>query len=576
MRIFLIALGVAIALAAGFVGWLVFTFQGGEEPVIRKPDAATALTLEQGALVGSVEPNGARAWRGVPFAAPPVGDLRWRAPRPHAGWDGEREAVASGPRCPQVTNALDRGRGLGPGLLVGQEDCLTLDIYAPAEAEGAPVMVWIHGGSNVWGSAATYDGSFLAQEQGVIVVAVQYRLGPLGWFAHDAIRDDADGIDDETANFAMMDHIAALAWVSDNIVAFGGDPSRVTIFGESAGGHNVAALLATPFANGLFNRAIIQSGSLDTAPLDIATGAAPGSQFSSRLAAERMLGAGVDQSARALRDVSLGALYQAYRSEGDGGRIAMPRVIADGVSLPLDGIRGALSREGDFNAVPVITGTNRDEMRLFNMLDETLTSRVLGFQFRIQDRTLYEILSDYQGRLWRILAVDEAAGLLRSAGHEEVWAYRFDWDEGGQLVFNDTSFLLGAAHGMEIPFVFNRYSLFGPLDRALFNAANADGRAGLAAAMGGYWAGFAGEGRPVAEGQPDWERYADGRLMRFDSAEDGGPEMISGTDGRDALIEDLGADGRLDQARRCEIAARLDLFRPNAELQASARIGCAG
>ena len=576
MRIVLIALGIVLALAAGFVGWLFFTFQGGDEPIIREPDAATALVLEQGALVGSVEPNGARAWRGLPFAAAPVGDLRWRAPRPHQGWEGERAAVASGPRCPQVTNALDRGRGLEPGLLVGREDCLTLDIYAPTEVENAPVMLWIHGGSNVWGTAANYDGSFLAQEQGVIVVAVQYRLGPLGWFAHDAIRDDAEGVEDSTANFAMMDHVAALEWVGANIAAFGGDPSRVTIFGESAGGHNVAALLATPFAEGLFHRAIIQSGSLDTAPLAVATGEAAGSDFSSDLAAERMLGDGVEQTAGALRGVSLEAVYQAYRSDGDGGRIEMPRVIADGVSLPVDGIRGALSRPGDFNAVPVITGANRDEMKLFNMLDETLASRVMGFQFRIEDPALYDILSDYQGRLWRILAVDEAASLMASAGHDAVWAYRFDWDEGGRLVFNDTSSLLGAAHAMEIPFVFNRFSLFGPLDRALFNDGNAEGRAGLAAAMGGYWAGFAGEGRPVASGQPDWAIYADGRLMRFDSAEGGGPEMIAGADRRDALIEDLGADGRLDQDRRCAIAARLDAFRPNADLQASARIGCSG
>jgi len=525
-----------------------------------EPAEETRRTISQGELVGFRAETGAQVWRGIPFAAPPVGDLRWRAPRPAGGWDGAYEALAFAPRCAQVTNALNQSEGLDPGLLVGEEDCLYLNVYAPSDAEPGedlPVMVWIHGGGNVWGRASNYDGSVLAETENVVIVTIQYRLGPLGWFAHEAIRDSAETPADRAANFALLDMIAALDWVGNEIAAFGGDPARVTIFGESAGGHNVAGLLVSPLAEGLFHRAIIQSGSLDSLSLEEAEAVDSPRPNPSQTATAAFAPSG---EAAAMRAASLEALFTAYGFPDTA--IEVPIMIADGVSLPVDGLRGALAREGGFNAVPVITGTNRDEMKLFNLLNDQLTRQWFGLIYRAKDPDFYNVLSEYQGRMWRIGAVDETANRLRSAGHEAVYGYRFDWDEAGRALTMDFAELLGAAHAMEIPFVFSRFELFGDLDRVIFNDDNAEGREALSRAMGGYWSRFAAEGAPGDGGNPalpDWPVWGDqARLMRFDSPADGGPaELISGADSLERLIADLRRDDRLSDDQRCAIAATL-------------------
>ncbi|MEN0654388.1 MULTISPECIES: carboxylesterase/lipase family protein [Hyphobacterium] len=518
------------------------------EPVA---DPATTTATAQGQLTGYVSPEGAHVWHAIPYAAPPVGDLRWRAPRPAGSWTGNRDALTRAERCSQITNSLDQGRGVEAGLRVGSEDCLYLDVFAPPGAVDLPVMVWIHGGSNVWGSIEAYDGSQLAIDQNVIIIMVQYRLGPLGWFAHPALREDAETAEDGAADFAILDLIAALRWTRENAHAFGGNPGRVTIFGESAGGHNVAALLASPLAAGLFDRAIIQSGSIASVPLAEAEGRIGEAANPSLTIAERLVGA--DASADDLRAVDLDDLFAAYET-GGGFRLTMPTMIADGVVLPLDGLRSAFASEETFNAVPVITGTNRDEMKLFNALDPRLASRHLGVFYRPRDRGFYDALSDYQSRVWAIGAVDDLATIMREGGHEDVWAYRFDWDEGGSNVFIDTGFMLGAAHAMEIPFVFNRFELFGQLDRFLFNDRNAESREALARTMGQHWGNFARTGHPGA----DWPRWGErGQRMRFDTEEDGGPEVVRGAETMESIAERLSGDQRLTPEERCQVAATL-------------------
>lgn len=339
-----------------------------EAPEPPTADASTAREIASGEIVGYVDPaTGAQIWQGLPFAAAPQGDLRWRAPRPAQSWDGVLEVLAHPEMCPQITNSLNaEATGADPGQLVGSEDCLKLDVYAPAgagpESANRPVMVWIHGGGNVWGSASQYDGAQLASDQDVVVVVVQYRLGPLGFFAHPALADDADLEFDAAANFALLDQIAALEWVQANAAQFGGDASNVTIFGESAGGHNVAGLMASPLAEGLFHRAIIQSGSFVSVPLDEAR---TGGEFSATAAANRF--AGAEASADAIRTAPLQAVYDAYAGEGLGD--GLPRMIQDGVTIPSRPMAQAFSDPDNFNAVPIITGTNRDEMKLFNILD---------------------------------------------------------------------------------------------------------------------------------------------------------------------------------------------------------------
>jgi para-nitrobenzyl esterase len=515
-------------------------------------------------VVGFFSENGAPTWLGVPYAQSTAGDNRWRAPQPALSRDGLLQAVSHPEPCPQIVNRLStETTGLSVGALLGAEDCLKLDVYAPASAEsgaaGLPVMMWIHGGSNTWGYASQYDGSKLAQEQGVVVVVVQYRLGPLGFFAHPDI-DEGQG-----ANFALLDQIAALNWIQEEIAQFGGDPENVTIFGESAGGQNVAALLASPLASGLFHRAIVQSGFFDSVPLDEAR---VGDVNSAIPAADRMRAAGGDEDLRAL---SLQTVFDAYNL-GDP-RAELPRVIADGVSLPREGLASAFDSLDTFNAVPVITGTNRDEMKLFNALNDDLTRRRFGLLISIRDRTYYDRLSHYQSRLWRILAVDQAAARMSGAGHDAIWAYRFDWDEGGRLLTMDLSKIFGAAHAMEIPFVFNHFDFFGQLDRALFNRRNEDRRDALAASMGAYWAAFAREGDPGAAGGPDWPRWSsDPELMRFDAPS---PELMDGRDSLALLLSDLSSDPALNAAQICRAAQALSNWRDELEDQILTQTDCA-
>jgi para-nitrobenzyl esterase len=521
-------------------------------------DASTQRALTGGDVVGFIDvSNGAQVWLGLPFAAAPQGDLRWRAPRAHEGWTGMHEALSHGAPCPQVTNALNaEATGAQPGELVGDEDCLFLDVYAPSGAgpqdADRPVMMWIHGGSNTWGSAAQYDGAQLAADQNVVVVMVQYRLGPLGFFAHPLLAADADQPTDAAANFALLDQIAALEWIQANAAQFGGDAGNVTIFGESAGGHNVVSLLASPLAEGLFHRAIIQSGSFRSAELDEARSHP---QYGAVPAAQRF--AGADADAAAIRAADLETVYSTYM--GESGMLELATIIRDGVTIPTSPLEEAFSSTDSFTAVPIITGTTRDEMKLFNAFDPELSSRLFGVIFRSRDRDLYDTTAEYQSRIWRAQAVDDAANAMTAAGHEDVWAYRFDWDEGGSMFFMDFSHLLGAAHAMEIPFVFNHFTFFGRLDPALFNNDNAAGRSALAGSMGAYWAEFARTGDPGRAGGPHWPAWeSEGVLMRFDSPADGGPEVITGPESVEQILTDLAEDASLNTAQRCMVFRRLE------------------
>ncbi|WP_197422446.1 carboxylesterase family protein, partial [Phenylobacterium sp. CCH9-H3] len=199
--------------------------------------------VESGVLLGEATER-ANVFRNIPFAAPPVGKLRWAPPQPVTRWAGERDATKNGPSCPQPMNANGSPNSGGANGPVS-EDCLQLNVFAPKSAKAAPVMVWIHGGSHRTGAGWIYDGSNFARD-GIVLVSINYRLGALGYFAHPALTKDAG--DAPTGNFGLMDQIAALEWVKRNAAAFGGDPGNVTVFGESAGGMSTLALLSTPKA----------------------------------------------------------------------------------------------------------------------------------------------------------------------------------------------------------------------------------------------------------------------------------------------------------------------------------------
>jgi para-nitrobenzyl esterase len=243
---------------------------------IEKADPATQRTTLQGDVVGGAGHFGSDAWLGVPFAAAPVGDLRWRAPHPPSPWQGTRETLRFGPGCPQFATSIGGDDSAPDGHLTGNEDCLYLNIWAPhlsaaqvpKGSDRLPVMFWIHGGGNSIGRAAMYDGGHLASAENVIVVTTQYRLGPLGWFRHKSLRGGAADATEASGDFGTLDLERGLEWVRDNISAFGGDPGNVTIFGESAGGQNVYSLLVSPKAKGLFHHAIVESGGLSQTTTD--------------------------------------------------------------------------------------------------------------------------------------------------------------------------------------------------------------------------------------------------------------------------------------------------------------------
>ena len=519
------------------------------------PAPETVRTIAQGEVIGLLTASGAHSWRGLPFAASTAGPNRWRAPQPASGWDARREATRFAERCVQLTTPGDEEEGFKPGILVGSEDCLALDIYAPPDAEGKalPVMLWIHGGYNVWGRSSSYDGSLLALAGDVIVVAVQYRLGPLGWFAHRLVRESARDPLDAAASFATLDLIASLRWVGDNIGAFGGDPGKVTVFGESAGGHNVVALLASPLAKGLFHRAIVQSGAFESLSLAEAQGDDGAVRNPSNEIVERL---GV-KDAEGLRSVSAGELLGAYQKSGHF--IDVPRVISDGVVLPSTPMRDAFTSTDTFNAVPIITGTNRDEMKLFFAMDEQKVRKALRVFPVARDQHYYDAVTRYITRVWRIRSVDGPAAMMAEAGHDAVYTYRFDWDDGGRFLMMDLKKLFGAAHTIEIPFVFGVWEALGDADRFLFQKRTLAEREQLSRAMMSYWTSFARDGMPSCDGAPAWDPHGarDGTSMRFDTAGDGGIEVLNGTDDLDRLASDLATDPSLSADARTRIVEEM-------------------
>ena len=514
-------------------------------------DQATLRHIGQGSLRGGISSNGALVWRGIPYAAPPVGELRWRAPRPAPRFIGELAALEHGGPCVQdIALAAPFVDTDGDGL-VGSEDCLYLNVFAPAGSSSTdrlPVMYFIHGGGNVGGhnAAVTYDGSELAQRHNVVVVTINYRLGLLGWFVHPAFQtaQTADASpDDRSGNWGTLDIIAGLEWVRANVAAFGGDASNVTIFGESAGGVNVYSLLLSPRAKGLFQRAIVQSGGLLCDSLQSATHYAddpePGSANSSRELVNRLLlkrGQAQDlAAAKALQnELHPDAIAQLLRQTTPAELIALanperlrlypaPRVLRDGWVLPQEPWLEAIAA-GRFHKVPLITGTNRDERRLYQYLEPRWRKTMR------ETPGDYVLYAHYGSLAWKQLAVDDVARAMLKAGHREVYAYRFDWDEQGAVNGLDISLAIGAGHAVELPFVFGTSSSLTPgLDGVVEPSRHA-----LSSSMMSYWAqhayaGAPGRGREGSE--VEWlafnDRAEEPCLLLLDTAADGGVRMCS-------------------------------------------------
>jgi len=454
--------------------------------------AENTVRTESGLVAGT----GAdiRVFKGIPYAAPPVGELRWKPPQPAAPWPGVRQATEFGAACMQT--------GKIPKL---SEDCLTLNIWTPAKDGKAklPVMFWIHGGAFVTGAGSIYDGEALAR-QGVVVVTINYRLGALGFFAHPALAKESP--QGSSGNYALLDQIAALRWVQRNIAAFGGNPKNVTIFGESAGGTSVCLLLVSPLAKGLFHRAIAESAAIATAlphTREAWYGRPPLEQ------AGEKLGADISK----LRAASPEELMKKWNNWENTKAV-------DGWVVPDD--PGALFESGRFHRVPVMAGSNADEGTSFvrNAFTKELgsTRTVAGYRDYLKRQfeesaeqafSLYPVASDSEAEAAAARVMGDTAFhygtrlVLTAVARRGLKSYQYYFTRLSPMLAKRG---LGVVHAAEIPYVFNALdrvlSQMKP-DPSLPEPINATDRS-LAKAMSAAWVRFAKAGNPNGGGLPAW------------------------------------------------------------------------
>jgi len=474
----------------------------GTAPALAQvPTVAAPSGSVQGTLDGAI-----RTFKGIPYAVPPVGGMRWRPPAPMQPWKGVRQATAFGPACVQPQGKSASVYSPAEPLPVS-EDCLTLNIWAPANATKAPIFFWIHGGALVSGSSreAMYDGRRLA-EQGVIVVSINYRLGVLGWLAHPAL--SLESPQKVSGNYGLLDQMAALAWVKHNIAAFGGDPANVTIAGESAGGLSVLFLMTAPLARSTFAKAIAQSAYMVTMPeLKKAAYGTPSYE-----AVGQMLAAGVQApDLAALRGMNAQAITDNAAKLG-----FFPFGVVDGLVLPEQMV--ASFDKGKQAPVPVLAGFNQGEIRSLMVLAPKAPDSAADYEKAIRER--YGDFSD--GFLKLYPAADYKESILattrdalygwtseRLARRQTALgqpAYLYLWDHGTPAMDQAG---LHAFHASELPYVFGTFDGLPPRWPAV-----PAGDRGLSDTMLGYWANFAksgaaGKGWPAYGAQRNYLHIAD-------------------------------------------------------------------
>ena len=459
-----------------------------------------------GGTVQGVQEEGAFVFRGIPYAAPPVGNLRWRPPQPAPPWQGVRSAESFGPACPQPkVSELEGGGDLGKLA----EDCLYLNIWKPVNPreKKLPVMVWIHGGGFLVGagSGPEYPGGKLAQK-GVLVVSLNYRLGPLGFFVHEDLEKESPaGV---AGNYGLLDQIAALQWIRMNIEAFGGDPDRITLFGESAGAAAISLLMLSPLAKGLFHRAVMQSATATTLPyiMPLANGSYTQARETGRkLAAGLECEKGKDTLA-AMRAKTPEEIMAAARSPlqdiafSEEGLLFAP--VYDGWLIP--GRPEKLLAQGTQPPMPVIIGTNKDEATLFT---DDLTLKTyknwISKHFKGHEEEIYkefpirngdDFLSIANRFLTALWFTEPARFLARSMTARGAPVYRYQFTH---VPNNFWMSGMGAYHGVEIPYV------FGNVDKD--DPTATDKR--LSEAITDYWVRFAAQGNPNGPGLPAWPVY---------------------------------------------------------------------
>ncbi len=465
------------------------TFGGKGATSTRGPVVGTTNGAVRGLSNGAVD-----EFLGIPYAAPPVGALRWRAPQPAARWSGVRDATQFAPHCPQPASPF--------GQASTSENCLFLNVFTSHQGGGShrPVMVWIHGGALVTGESDDYLPTKLVGD-GVTVVTINYRLGALGFLAHPALAD-AKG---QSGDYGLMDQQAALRWVQRNIAGFGGDPHNVTIFGESAGGLSTLSQVASPHARGLFEKAIAESGSYNLTQTSLSGAESAGEAFATQAGCS-------SQTAACLRSLPVSTILASEDAAG-----YTPNINSEVLPESL----GTAFATGNFSHVPIINGTNHDEWRLFVALSELEGNPVTA--------------SNYQSMISSTLGVPAAAAAVIAAKYPlsafpspsvalgavgtdaifacpaltidqsvshfvPTFAYEFNDENAPEEFLPPVSFPYGAAHASEIQYLME-------LPTAAFPGTFSAQQQQLATTMKGYWTNFAKRGLPASFGSPPWQPF---------------------------------------------------------------------
>ncbi|HVH07015.1 MAG TPA: carboxylesterase family protein [Myxococcota bacterium] len=467
--------------------------------------SAALATLSLGTLRGSIE-RGVLAFRGIPYAAPPVAALRFEAPAPPAPWGDERDATRFGSVAPQRPDPLVRQLGLYPEGAQA-EDCLTLNVWTPATSSRRPVLVWLHGGAFIGGTANVplYDGARLAGEGDVVVVTVNYRVGALGFLA----------LGPDRTNVGLKDQVAALRFVRREIAAFGGDPANVTVFGESAGAGSLCALLAMPSARGLFRRGIVQSA----APEGVLT-AEEGAERAAKLLAKLGLDAGARDALRAVPVAALLDAQDAMNAEGPHAKGMLFMPVVDGAVLPrtpLEAVRAGLAHD-----VELLVGTTQDEMRLYVLtgLGDRVTDALLPLIVAAQLAGAADPAAEARLRVERakrelaargapvepadvffevqtdlsLRGPSEALAAAHARHGRRTFVYRFGWRSPL------ASGAVGACHTVDLPFVFGTLDAPGMAELA---GSGPEAEA-LSANVRAAWVAFARTGNPSHPGIGEW------------------------------------------------------------------------
>lgn len=492
----------------------------------------TTVSTLYGKIAGADAGNNCWVWKGVPYAKPPVGDLRWKAPRDPDRWQRIRQST----RCDVSTQAEMSLLWTPTNKVIGSEDCLYLNIYRPkTDAKNLPVLVWMHGGANVFGGVTRYDGSTLASHSNMIVVFIQYRLGPFGWFYYPALNQDGTP-EDTSGNYGTLDTIKAAKWVRDNIGAFGGNPDNITVGGQSAGGFNTQNLLISPLARGLFQRAFIQSAGGGVVPVSTGLDRA-NATIDKLLAAEGKTRTGMSDSQMAayLRGKTTNEIERAVMDATGSIPLGTIAPFTDGTVIP-GGFADMISA-GKYNRMPIVMGSTEYEEKPF--LPLFVWRGVFGFLsggpfsniFAPPNPPsfLYEDCGKYPSLSWKATMVDSPAKILTEKQEHDVYTFFFKWggrNDPGSDRASQLAFLYGAGHATDIPFFFGwNNDVYG---LTLLNSTNEPGRLALQDAMMSYLGHFAATGNPNGAGLPTWKEW---------SNIDGGPKSIAfNADNTQAII----------------------------------------